>query len=101
MTEIKSGKSLLQIAESKGITKEQLIEFETKQFTAKIDQAVKDGNLTEAQAAEMKVEFTADVEQRLNGKGMFFTKGVKVELSKPAGGAINLPLEITSGVNIW
>jgi transcriptional regulator with XRE-family HTH domain len=85
MTEIKSGKSLLQIAESKGITKQQLIEFETKQFTVKIGQAVKDGDLTEAQAAEMKVDFTANVEQFLNGKGMFFTKDVKFELSNPAG----------------
>jgi hypothetical protein len=49
----------------------------------------------------MKVEFTANVEQHLNGKGMFFTKDVKVELSKPVGGAINLPLESTGGVNIW
>ncbi|MDF2814349.1 MAG: hypothetical protein K0Q81_549, partial [Paenibacillus sp.] len=76
-------KSLLEIAESKGITKEQLIEFQTKQFTANIDQAVKDGKLTEEQAAKMKEEFAGHVEQRLDGKAMMFTKPVRIEMKMP------------------
>ncbi len=82
-TEIKSGKSLLEIAESKGISKEQLIEFQTKQFTANIDQAVKDGKLTEEQAAKMKEDFAGQVEQHLDGKAMMFTKPVRIEMKMP------------------
>lgn len=70
-SELKNGKSLLQIAETKGITKAQLIEFESKQFAANIDQAVKAGRLTDEQAAKIKEDFAKHAEQRLDGKAIF------------------------------
>lgn len=78
-SEIKSGKTILEIAEAKGITKEQLVEFETKRFNARIDQAVKDGHMTEEQAAKAKEAFSKRAEQGFDGKGAIMMPAIGVD----------------------
>ncbi|WP_127584823.1 hypothetical protein [Paenibacillus koleovorans] len=91
MTELKSGKSLLDIAGTKGITKEQLIAFETEQFNKSIDEAVANGKLNAEEATKMKEDFAANVEKRITGQGVFFTKPVELK-----DGAFGQRLEIFS-----
>lgn len=85
MKELKSGKTLLQIAESKGVTKEQIIEVETKQFTAQLDEAVKAGKITQEQADKMKADFTANAATRIEGHGFGISVGPNVRFEGKPG----------------
>lgn len=57
-SELRSGKSLAQIAEEHGKTREELKTFLTEQLRTKLDQAVADGRLTEEEADAKLQRFT-------------------------------------------
>lgn len=54
LTELKAGKSLLDIAKDKGISEQTLIDTIKAQINSTIDEKVKQGYLTEDQAKELK-----------------------------------------------
>lgn len=60
-TQLRSGKSLAQIAQAAGKSKDALVQAIVIDETAKIDQAVKDGKLT----ADMATRIKADLTQRV------------------------------------
>jgi len=65
-TELQSGKTLLDIAKAHNVTEQQLTDYLTKQHTAKIDQAVTDGKLTQEQADKMKADFPEHIKNIIN-----------------------------------
>lgn len=66
ITARQSGKSLVQIAEEKGVSQQQLVDYVVGQRSAQIDQLVKDGKLTQAQAELCKQYMTERVKANLN-----------------------------------
>jgi predicted DNA-binding protein YlxM (UPF0122 family) len=56
--ELAAGKSLAAIAEAKGVTKQQVVDLLVKEESARLDQAVKDGKITQAYADQQKTELT-------------------------------------------
>lgn len=64
--EFQSGKSLAQIGEAKGISRETLKAKLTEAHKARIDAAVAAGRLTAEQAQQMTQRFTANVDQLLD-----------------------------------
>jgi hypothetical protein len=61
-TELQSGKSLADIAQAKGISKEALVEKIQAAITAKLDQAVADQKITNDKAAKIKENLTQKIE---------------------------------------
>lgn len=65
--ELASGKSLAAIAEAKGVTKQQLVDLLVKLESGRLDQAVKDGKITQTYADQQKTaladKITAMVEK--------------------------------------
>lgn len=104
-TERIQGKSMVQIAEEKGVTEEKLMEAALAARKAQIDQLVKDGKITQAQAdymlTQMKTRIKANLERttvgkpgwagkRGNGQGMNgsgFGKGMNNGMGNKAGNA--------------
>jgi hypothetical protein len=60
-TQLESGKALAQVAKDKGVDPQKVIDAIVADENAEIDQAVKDGKLTQAQADEMKSHVTERV----------------------------------------
>lgn len=67
-TEIKSGKSLADIAKERGVSEKQLKEVMIKQMTERIDASVKAGRLSEEKAAEMKSRMETHIDDMIAGK---------------------------------
>jgi len=64
---VKDGKTLLEFAESKGITKDKLVSVVKEVVLNKIDQLVKDGKITEDQKAKFIENLDYFVERFING----------------------------------
>ena len=86
MTERLSGKSLAQIAQEKGKSETDLVNYIVNERTAQLDQLVKDGKITKAQADLAKSQMTERIKANINkttvggigygkGKGMGQGKG--------------------------
>jgi len=60
------GQSLVQIAQAKGVTEEQLVAAILQAHKAQLDQAVQDGRITQAQADLMYAHQQAQVRQNVN-----------------------------------
>ena len=63
--EFGAGKSLGQVAEAHGKTRAELQTFLVEQFSARLDQLVKDGHVPAAAASQMRQQFTTAVGQLL------------------------------------
>lgn len=72
---MKEKKSLLEFAESKGITKENLIKVVKEVVTEKINQLVKDGKMTEDKKTKFLENLDELVERFINGPGYGRGKG--------------------------
>ncbi|WP_139492566.1 hypothetical protein [Brevibacillus dissolubilis] len=68
--QLQAGKSLAQIAEAQGVTKQAVIDLLTKQNSERLDQAVTDGKLTSEQAAEMKTQFATKATEMIEKTGL-------------------------------
>ncbi|GAV22187.1 DUF2680 domain-containing protein [Carboxydothermus pertinax] len=66
MSERHSGKTLAQIAKEKGKTEDELVNYLVEQKKAKINQLVKDGKITQAQADAMLQNITERTKQMVN-----------------------------------
>jgi len=90
MTELQSGKSLAQIAESKGKTADDVIEAARTQLDDLLKQAVTDGRLTQAQAEAALADFDQDAPQVVNstalGQGFGFGRGGGPGFGRHGGG---------------
>ncbi|RKP53046.1 hypothetical protein D7Z26_15025 [Cohnella endophytica] len=68
-TQLKAGKSLADLAKEKGVEAQKLIDAQAAAITSSINQAVKDGKLTQAQA-DNQLKNVADIAAKIvNGKG--------------------------------
>ena len=74
-TQLKSGKTLAQIAEAQNVSTSALKDALTADFKAHLDEEVKSGKHTQAEADAKLAEFTARLDDMINGV-------------KPAGGAM-------------
>lgn len=75
-----AGKSFVEIAKTKNISEDQLLEAVIKDHTAKIDQKVQDGMMTEKMAEQCKAHFEAKIKEILNktdSKAKSHAKGAK------------------------
>ena len=70
-----AGQSLAEIAEAQGVTRQQLIDFLTKQNETRLAQGVKDGKIQQEQADQMKQHFSQMVEKLIDDKGHGDFKG--------------------------
>ena len=66
-TAVKEGKSLLEFAESKGITKDNLVAVVKEVVTNKVEQLVKDGKMTEEEKTKFLSNLDDFVERFING----------------------------------
>jgi len=78
--ELKAGKSLADIAKAQGVDAQKVIDLLVKQAAERLDEAVKAGKLTQAQADEMKANIQEKVKNHVENKGgfgfkKFFFKG--------------------------
>ena len=62
MTELRSGKTLADVAKEKNVTADELKAAIITAVTAQIDQAVKDGKLTQAQADQLKSRLDSQID---------------------------------------
>ncbi|AFH65895.1 hypothetical protein ACVNS2_34890 [Paenibacillus caseinilyticus] len=74
-TELQAGKSLSEIAAAKGVTDQAVIDLLVKQETARLDQAVTDGKLTQPQADERKAQLSTQIAEKIKQQGAGFDKG--------------------------
>ena len=85
-TRLKAGDTFAVIAESKGITAEKLPAFMQEVCTQVIDQAVKDGKLTQAQADALKTKLQdSDWSEMWGGRGMGLTPKTSEDWSGKMG----------------
>ncbi|MFC5468477.1 hypothetical protein ACFPPD_07075 [Cohnella suwonensis] len=68
-TQLESGKSLADLAASKGVETQKLIDAQVTAIKASVQQKVTDGKLTQAQADERLKDVVAIAEKIVNGKG--------------------------------
>jgi len=68
-TQLSSGKSLADIAKEKNVDVQKLIDAQKTAMISSIDQAVKDGNMTQEQADKLKADAANIAEKMVNGKG--------------------------------
>jgi len=68
MTELRDGKSLAQVAKAHGKSPDGLVDALTKQAEQKLDQAVKNGRLTEAEKTEMLAGLKKRITDLVNGR---------------------------------
>jgi len=62
MTELRSGKTLADVAKEKNVTADELKAAIITAVTAQLDQAVKDGKLTQAQADQLKSRLDSQID---------------------------------------
>ncbi|MBM7865622.1 DUF2680 domain-containing protein [Heliobacterium gestii] len=80
-TELKSGKSLAEIAQTKGVAKADLVAKTVEGAQARLDEAVSNGKLTAEKAAQLKetmkqhIETFVDMKRGDKGKGGFHAPG--------------------------
>ncbi len=67
--QLSAGKSLADVAADKGVDVQKLIDAQTTAITNSINQAVKDGNLTQEQADKQLANVADTAEKIVNGKG--------------------------------
>ncbi len=65
-TELQAGKSVAEVAKAKGVDLNKVIDAVVAKATSQIDQAVKDGKLTQAKADTMKARLKDKVTEMLN-----------------------------------
>lgn len=87
-----AGKSFMEIAKSKGVTEEKLLETIISAHTAKIDQKVQDGKMDEEMAKQCKEHFEAKIKEMLN-KTEVKTKSQNKEANKHFGSIIKKALQ--------
>jgi len=68
MTELRDGKSLAQVAKAHGKSPDGLVDALAKQAEQKLDQAVKNGRLTEAEKTEMLAGLKKRITDLVNGR---------------------------------
>ena len=68
-TELQSGKTLVAIAQEKGVSEQSLKSFMIEQMTARIDEGVKSGRLTAEKAEQMKANLDERVTKMINNQG--------------------------------
>jgi hypothetical protein len=68
MTELRDGKSLAQVAKAHGKSADGLVNALTKQAEQKLDQAVKNGRITEAEKKEMLAGLQKRITDLVNGR---------------------------------
>jgi lambda repressor-like predicted transcriptional regulator/predicted DNA-binding protein YlxM (UPF0122 family) len=68
-SELAAGKSLADIAEKNGVSKEKVIDLLVSQHIARLNEAVKAGQLTEAEAGQWKANMEERVRQLVDRKG--------------------------------
>lgn len=100
LNDLKGGKTLAQEAQDHGKSRDDLKNFLTKNYNAKIDQAVKDGTLDSSRADQLKKDYTANLDKvidardpfgRMSGKGWPGGNGPKRGGSRfPGGGSTGL-----------
>lgn len=73
--QLTAGKSLADLAKDKGIDAQKLIDAQAAAITSEVNQQVKDGKLTQAQADERLKDVAAIAEKVVNGKGFGRGKG--------------------------
>ncbi|MCR8641858.1 hypothetical protein NV379_04220 [Paenibacillus sp. N1-5-1-14] len=72
--QLESGKSLSDIASSKGISTEKLKSALISQKSSRIDEAVKSGAMTEDKAKEIKNKLNANIDKMIQHKGMWHAR---------------------------
>ncbi|TBL81362.1 hypothetical protein [Paenibacillus thalictri] len=82
MEAIKSGKTLAQIAQDKGITEDDFLQKLVAAETASLDKAVTDGKLKQEQADKMKTGLSDRLKKEIENKQMF---GFSGQMRKPGG----------------
>ncbi|RED64932.1 hypothetical protein [Cohnella lupini] len=70
--QLEAGKSLADLAKEKSIDVQKLIDAQAGSITSQINQAVKDGKLTQEQADKRLADVTGIAEKIVNGKGFGF-----------------------------
>mgnify|MGYP006327675595 FL=1 len=65
-TKLEAGKSLADVAKAEGVSTDKLVRALVAEAEDRIDAAVKDGKLTEAQAATRKKDLTKRITDRIN-----------------------------------
>ncbi len=74
-TQLDEGKTLLQVSEANGVTKDNLVQALRAIRTKAIDDAVNSGQITAAQADEQRTQLTYQVEKFINEAQMFHDRG--------------------------
>lgn len=68
-TELKAGKTLVEIAQEQGVSEQTLKNYMIERMTERIDEGVKSGRLTAEQAQQRKADMDKRVSDMINGKG--------------------------------
>ncbi|ADG07761.1 hypothetical protein [Kyrpidia tusciae] len=72
---LRSGQSIAQVAQSKGVSEQQVIDAIVQKISASIDQKVQSGKLSQDKAAQMKANLSARVKNIVEHTGAFGKKG--------------------------
>jgi hypothetical protein len=92
LTELRSGKSIADIAKEKGVDLATIEKALVTSADQAIDQAVAHGWLTSAQATSLKAKAPSEIDQLVNRKGgFFFGPGRRGMLGGPMGGPMTGP----------
>lgn len=97
--ELKAGKSLQEIATAKGIDTAELAKNLQNAFTAKIDEAVKNGKLNQEQAAKMKAAVPEKVQAIITQKGHPGMKGQRSHGAVKGFKGINTQIQTLLGMD--
>ena len=73
--ELKAGKSLADIAAAQGVEKQKVVDLLVKEASSRIDEAVKEGKITQTQADEKKARVTEHIQNHIEQKGGWGHKG--------------------------
>lgn len=68
--ELQSGKTLVSIANERGVSEQELKTFMIEKMTKRIDEGVKDGRIDSEKAEKMKANLDQRVSDMINGKGV-------------------------------
>ncbi|MCL6576956.1 hypothetical protein [Kyrpidia sp.] len=72
---LRSGQSIAQVAQSKGVSEQQVIDAVVQKISASIDQKVQSGKLSQDKAAQMKANLSARVKNIVEHAGSLEEKG--------------------------
>ena len=78
-SELKAGKSLVEIAKERGVSEQQLKEHMIKQMTQRIDEGVKNGRIPADKAEQIKENMQQRVSDMINGKGPMHERKHKIK----------------------